>query len=344
MDPQTLYLAALVSQATFALSLSLLAWSDRRSKGLVWLAAACALQFCWTATVTSGRSTASHFSQSVGAGLLVVLFFMVYMGFHWFTVRSPLRSALVPALVVVSLVLVGLISVGHPMAGQNFGRLVAASLGVVTIHMLWTTKITALRSSARISAVLMLSVMGVMATRLLLNQPVERWRNDQVESSLVIREREVTTLLVTLLSFSFIGIYVAETNRRLHDETRMDSLTGLRNRRALEEAAIQAVRLAHLQKTPLALWMMDMDRFKDLNDTFGHVQGDRALQSLGAILLAAVGYACGPLLVNHIDDTTESIPWTNRYKYLGFMLRSDLMDDDAYMRVENKTRIAAERQ
>ena len=35
--------------------------------------------------------------------------------------------------------------------------------------------------------------------------------------------------------------------------------------------------------------------------------------------------------------------WTNLYKYLGFMLRSDLLDDHAYERVEKKTKAAAER-
>ena len=50
-----------------------------------------------------------------------------------------------------------------------------------------------------------------------------------------------------------------------------------------------------------------------------------------------------PLLIRHADGSREVVPWTNRYKYLGFVLRSDLMDDDAYGRVETKTRIAAER-
>jgi len=40
---------------------------------------------------------------------------------------------------------------------------------------------------------------------------------------------------------------------------------------------------------------------------------------------------------------TTPIPWTNLYKYLGFMLRADLLDDHAYARVELKTEAAAER-
>jgi len=43
------------------------------------------------------------------------------------------------------------------------------------------------------------------------------------------------------------------------------------------------------------------------------------------------------------DAVDVDIPWTNLYKYLGFMLRADLLDDHAYERVEKKTRAAAER-
>jgi hypothetical protein len=43
------------------------------------------------------------------------------------------------------------------------------------------------------------------------------------------------------------------------------------------------------------------------------------------------------------DPVDVDVPWTNLYKYLGFMLRSDLLDDHAYERVEKKTKAAAER-
>ena len=43
------------------------------------------------------------------------------------------------------------------------------------------------------------------------------------------------------------------------------------------------------------------------------------------------------------DPVDVDIPWTSLYKYLGFMLRADLLDDHAYARVEKKTRAAAER-
>ena len=51
-----------------------------------------------------------------------------------------------------------------------------------------------------------------------------------------------------------------------------------------------------------------------------------------------------PLYISHGADTDPTpVPWTSLYKYLGFMLRADLLDDHAYERVEKKTKAAAER-
>jgi diguanylate cyclase (GGDEF)-like protein len=94
---------------------------------------------------------------------------------------------------------------------------------------------------------------------------------------------------VTLLGFSFIGMFVAETKRRLHEETRLDPLTGLRNRRAFEEMAQREVQLAMREDHPLTLLMMDLDHFKKLNDTWGHALGDRALRAFGGVLLTVTG-------------------------------------------------------
>ena len=84
-------------------------------------------------------------------------------------------------------------------------------------------------------------------------------------------------------------MYVAETKRRLHEETRLDSLTGLHNRRAFEEMIQREVLLAARENTPLTLLMMDLDHFKQLNDTWGHALGDRALRTFGGVLLTVTG-------------------------------------------------------
>ncbi len=289
MDVHTLYLACLVSQATFALTLSLLAWSDRRTKGLIWLACACAGQFAWTTTRTFGPVSSSRTAEAAGGCLLVLMFSTIYLGFRWFVVRRKLESRLWPVVVGVSLPLIVALSRVDPLRATALSRLVGLAIGVRVIMMLWRAQIVALRATARVCAVIVAAVMCIMLTRLVANRPIEGWTGNGQESRLTIYCREATMIGVTLMSFSFIVMFVKETDRRLQEETRTDSLTGLRNRRAMEEAAMREVGLAIQHRSPLALLMLDLDRFKDLNDTFGHALGDKALRAVGAVLLTATG-------------------------------------------------------
>ncbi|MFQ5558743.1 MAG: putative bifunctional diguanylate cyclase/phosphodiesterase, partial [Acidimicrobiales bacterium] len=73
---------------------------------------------------------------------------------------------------------------------------------------------------------------------------------------------------------------------RLELQAREDGLTGLANRAALENALDR--RLGHLTRRGAVL-VMDLDRFKDVNDTLGHQFGDQLLQVISARLLSAVG-------------------------------------------------------
>ena len=65
-----------------------------------------------------------------------------------------------------------------------------------------------------------------------------------------------------------------------------DPLTGLHNRRGFMTAAEQRWRLALRHKTSIVLFYIDLDRFKEINDSLGHKQGDVALQAVADILRA----------------------------------------------------------
>jgi diguanylate cyclase (GGDEF)-like protein len=79
-----------------------------------------------------------------------------------------------------------------------------------------------------------------------------------------------------------LGVLRAMAKSQLQAET--DPLTGLLNRRAMEE------RVRHLREasTPFALAMADLDHFKQLNDSYGHDTGDRALRTFARVLREAV--------------------------------------------------------
>lgn len=66
-------------------------------------------------------------------------------------------------------------------------------------------------------------------------------------------------------------------NRRLTQVATLDALTGIPNRRLMDEMLENAWRRATRNKTPLSLILMDVDGFKEFNDRFGHLEGDRCL-------------------------------------------------------------------
>ena len=75
-----------------------------------------------------------------------------------------------------------------------------------------------------------------------------------------------------------------EANAQLQKLASTDGLTGLKNRRSLEEDLASNVALFTKSLQPLSLLLLDIDHFKKINDTYGHLTGDRVLQGLGLIL------------------------------------------------------------
>ena len=72
--------------------------------------------------------------------------------------------------------------------------------------------------------------------------------------------------------------------QELREQTIRDSLTSLYNRRFLEDYLERELIRARRERAPLALIMMDLDRFKRINDSAGHQAGDQVLVQVGALL------------------------------------------------------------
>ncbi len=77
-----------------------------------------------------------------------------------------------------------------------------------------------------------------------------------------------------------------QANRLLMDIANRDVLTGLANRRRLELELERYISLSKRTGVPLAVVMMDLDKFKQYNDTAGHLAGDTLLQSVASTLRA----------------------------------------------------------
>jgi diguanylate cyclase (GGDEF)-like protein len=111
-------------------------------------------------------------------------------------------------------------------------------------------------------------------------------------SGRLISLRDITTRKESELELRRVGqrlqLQLAENEAlqaKLKEQAIRDPLTGLFNRRYLTEALEREFSKAERQKTPISLVLMDIDRFKRCNDTFGHKAGDLVLIALANMLL-----------------------------------------------------------
>lgn len=115
----------------------------------------------------------------------------------------------------------------------------------------------------------------------------------QIESSLIPDLDEETVRGIYLMSSDISARKALEEslrleNQRVQDLAQRDHLTGLPNRMALDIHLGQALDQAQRTGSPMAVLFMDLDGFKQINDTLGHDFGDRLLQRVAARLAASV--------------------------------------------------------
>jgi len=95
----------------------------------------------------------------------------------------------------------------------------------------------------------------------------------------------VSAFAVAIILLATIALDVIEDLKR---QGAVDPLTGLANRRGFDQLA--AERMADRSLAPFCVVYCDLDHFKSINDTYGHLAGDRVLQAFGKLLAAEVGH------------------------------------------------------
>jgi diguanylate cyclase (GGDEF)-like protein len=95
-------------------------------------------------------------------------------------------------------------------------------------------------------------------------------------------------LLATIGNQISVAVLNAQLYQKTLDLAQHDGLTGLANRRYLTERLEQEVVRAERYQTSLSLIMLDLDKFKSFNDSYGHVKGDELLKAFSAMVKKAV--------------------------------------------------------
>lgn len=95
----------------------------------------------------------------------------------------------------------------------------------------------------------------------------------------------VIAIFIFVLAKSKDDHYLARLDaKRLQEVAQTDALTGLPNRLLLDQELQRALDVAGRHSRPLALIMFDLDRFKSVNDQYGHLVGDKVLQEVAALV------------------------------------------------------------
>lgn len=111
---------------------------------------------------------------------------------------------------------------------------------------------------------------------------------------LVVRESEAARFQMQV---PYVNVYVREMapvleakrlTETLRESSLRDAMTGLNNRRFLEEYVDTLIASARRRKTDIAILLLDLDYFKVVNDTYGHDAGDVVLKSLAGVLRTSV--------------------------------------------------------
>jgi diguanylate cyclase (GGDEF)-like protein len=97
-----------------------------------------------------------------------------------------------------------------------------------------------------------------------------------------------TVIDAVLLSLALADRVRITQNEKLiaQKEANTDAMTGLENRKAYYDTSAHETQRAQRYGTPLSVLMLDIDYFKQINDTYGHIEGDKVLKCLASILQA----------------------------------------------------------
>jgi diguanylate cyclase (GGDEF)-like protein len=95
-------------------------------------------------------------------------------------------------------------------------------------------------------------------------------------------------LLGTMAAFGFFGWLLGRDEERLARLAMLDEMTGLANNRLFDQRLDECVKASRRSGRPLSLLLVDLDRFKAINDAHGHQAGDTALKAAASVIRASI--------------------------------------------------------
>jgi diguanylate cyclase (GGDEF)-like protein len=249
-----------LASIAFLISMSPRANDERRQLVLAAVLGLPALAYT-TAVVWEVRAQAFYFGVVAAALLATSL-----LAWKWYQETPAYLAGLLVSSTAFSAVLVWLIARNHPDFGINA---ILAGLNFVVAFLYW-------HRFRRVTAGVLTTVFGFIA-----------W-GSVFPIGLLLALYSPSTLVQSETwnipkYFVAVGMILTLLEEQVYENEHLayhDALTGLPNRRLLEDRLEQALAHAARAGNKVAVLLIDLDRFKEVNDTFGHRIGDLALQQV----------------------------------------------------------------
>jgi diguanylate cyclase (GGDEF)-like protein len=275
IDIQTFMLALGVGNIAFALLMACYMHGAARSLALrdwMWARLACGLGECawWIAPRTGSHAfEVLALLVWVGGVLLEVAAYCRFFGFRQLRRVMPVPIGI--AIVTIACAL---------LAGASRPQMTAAVAGLIAVY---TFNAAMILLNPRKKRTLLERIIGVndvlYALAITLWVVLEKGSFNGSDITPVGALAYLTSyLLMIVTGFGFLLMCKQRDDVQMQRMATIDSLTEALNRRAFFERAESARQLALRLRKPIALLMLDLDHFKQLNDGFGHACGDRALR------------------------------------------------------------------
>jgi diguanylate cyclase (GGDEF)-like protein len=279
-------------QAVLAVMWLLGAWqiADTRRAALHWsaYAALSALSFVLlTAALHVPAPATAEIVRAIGNLTGVVAVVALQRGIHHF-VGKPIGWRLQGAALAVVLVAawIGL----SPGGGSVRVVMTSGVLALLTLAMA-RDLVTHARDELHHRWPLLLGVPVLMASAGFAFRAVRAFLNPDSVAAQMTRDSALNVgsafgYLVIALAFhaTLMALVVARLTAQLRHRSRHDGLTGLLDRRAIEENLQMQMQRSRRTGETFSVLMLDLDHFKSINDRFGHAAGDRVLRHVAAVL------------------------------------------------------------
>jgi diguanylate cyclase len=189
--------------------------------------------------------------------------------------------------------------VGSHVVLQLIFLLAAPQIGYVFLSVVFLIfSFGALRMTSRQAAIAWtLTTMGLAPIFLLTNTPIGMPVATETE-----RLAAMLCYVLVIGQCAFVGLYgsslrkmlydrsfaLKEANRRIEELAELDDLTGSLNRRCIMRTLDEEISKAHRIGSPFSVALIDLDWFKQINDTYGHPTGDEVLRTFAITVFANI--------------------------------------------------------